>query len=180
MIHMARIFFKVPFTIAYLYIRIMSKYPSAHMRRPGTSASLRLGMIWCAHTRTGLVSISPSRWGSRLVYSWLHGHTIGLYVNFYVWYNFVWVDATIYISNTILHIIPSPSALRMANSVADPPQLSESQQLALSTLTSVTDQEPSTAISLLKRSEWNVQVPRPMISKSQQPRELICALDCHC
>lgn len=66
----------------------------------------------------------------------------------------------------------------MANPVADPHQLSESQQLALSTLTSVTDQEPSTAISLLKRSEWNVQVPQPMISKLQKFRELI-ALDCH-
>lgn len=68
----------------------------------------------------------------------------------------------------------------MANPVADTHQLSESQQLALSTLTSVTDQEPSTAISLLKRSEWNVQVFQPMISKRQNLRKLITALDCHC
>lgn len=68
----------------------------------------------------------------------------------------------------------------MANPVADTHQLSESQQLALSTLTSVTDQEPSTAIALLKRSEWNVQVFQPMISKRQHPRKLITNLDCHC
>lgn len=56
----------------------------------------------------------------------------------------------------------------MANPVADPHELSESQQLALSTLTSVTDQEPSKAIALLKRSEWNVQVAQPIISKPQK------------
>ena len=42
----------------------------------------------------------------------------------------------------------------------DPGQLSESQQLALGTFTSVTNQEPSAAIPLLQRSEWNVQVCR--------------------
>ena len=40
----------------------------------------------------------------------------------------------------------------------DPAQLNENQQLALSTYTSVTNQEPSAAIPLLQRSEWNVQV----------------------
>ena len=40
----------------------------------------------------------------------------------------------------------------------DPNQLNESQQLALGTYTSVTNQEPSAAIPLLQRSEWNVQV----------------------
>ena len=42
----------------------------------------------------------------------------------------------------------------------DPAQLSESQQLALVTYTSVTNQEPCAAIPLLQRSEWNVQVCR--------------------
>ncbi len=40
----------------------------------------------------------------------------------------------------------------------DPAQLSESQQLALGTYTSMTNQEPLAAIPLLRRSEWNVQV----------------------
>jgi FAS-associated factor 2 len=37
-------------------------------------------------------------------------------------------------------------------------RLSESQQTALQTYTSVTDQEPIAAIPLLQRSEWNVQI----------------------
>jgi len=37
-------------------------------------------------------------------------------------------------------------------------RLSESQQLALGTYTSMTNQEPLAAIPLLQRSEWNVQV----------------------
>lgn len=37
-------------------------------------------------------------------------------------------------------------------------QLSESQQEALQTYTSVTDQDPIAAIPLLQRSEWNVQI----------------------
>ncbi len=40
----------------------------------------------------------------------------------------------------------------------DANHLTESQQQALETLTSVTNQELADAISLLKRSEWNVQV----------------------
>ena len=36
--------------------------------------------------------------------------------------------------------------------------LNESQQLALGTYTAVTNQEPSEAIPLLQRSQWNVQV----------------------
>ncbi|KAL8828623.1 MAG: hypothetical protein Q9191_002482 [Dirinaria sp. TL-2023a] len=46
----------------------------------------------------------------------------------------------------------------MADSTIDPAQLSESQQLALGTYTSVTNQEPSAAIPLLRRSEWNIQI----------------------
>ncbi|MCJ1304633.1 hypothetical protein MMC08_007446, partial [Hypocenomyce scalaris] len=46
----------------------------------------------------------------------------------------------------------------MASSGADIGQLTESQQLALQTYTSVTDQEPSAAIPLLQRSQWNVQI----------------------
>lgn len=38
--------------------------------------------------------------------------------------------------------------------------LSEGQQVALGTYTSVTNQEASEAIPLLQRSEWNVQVRR--------------------
>ena len=49
----------------------------------------------------------------------------------------------------------------MASSGADIGQLTESQQLALQTYTSVTDQEPSAAIPLLQRSQWNVQVSSP-------------------
>ena len=37
-------------------------------------------------------------------------------------------------------------------------QLNEGQQLALDTYTAVTNQEPSAAVPLLQRSEWNVQV----------------------
>ena len=48
--------------------------------------------------------------------------------------------------------------MSMANPGLDVAQLSESQQLALGTYTSVTNQEPSAAIPLLQRSEWNVQV----------------------
>lgn len=50
--------------------------------------------------------------------------------------------------------------LAMSAQDFDPGQLSESQQLALGTYTSVTNQEPSAAIPLLHRSEWNVQVCR--------------------
>ena len=46
----------------------------------------------------------------------------------------------------------------MSNQDFDPMQLNESQQLALGTYTSVTNQEPSAALPLLQRSEWNVQV----------------------
>ena len=37
-------------------------------------------------------------------------------------------------------------------------ELSEAQQSALATYLSITDQEPATAILLLQRSQWNVQV----------------------
>lgn len=50
----------------------------------------------------------------------------------------------------------------MSNQNFDPAQLNESQQLALGTYTSVTNQEPSAAVPLLQRSEWNVQV-RPAL-----------------
>ena len=43
-------------------------------------------------------------------------------------------------------------------SAPDISQLSESQQQALQTYTSVTDQDLIAAIPLLQRSEWNVQV----------------------
>jgi FAS-associated factor 2 len=46
----------------------------------------------------------------------------------------------------------------MASPDFDLGQLNESQQLALQQYMSVTDQELQAAISLLSRSEWNVQV----------------------
>ena len=48
----------------------------------------------------------------------------------------------------------------MSSSEVDIAQLTESQQLALGTYTSVTNQDPSPAVDLLRRSEWNVQVLR--------------------
>lgn len=56
----------------------------------------------------------------------------------------------------------------MSNQDFDPTQLSESQQLALGTYTSVTNQEPAAAVSLLQRSEWNVQVRHPTLYIMQQ------------
>ena len=46
----------------------------------------------------------------------------------------------------------------MSSSGIDIAQLTENQQLALGTYTSVTNQDPSPAVDLLRRSEWNVQV----------------------
>lgn len=46
----------------------------------------------------------------------------------------------------------------MAASTPDISQLTSSQQEALQTYTSVTDQDPIAAIPLLQRSEWNVQI----------------------
>ena len=46
----------------------------------------------------------------------------------------------------------------MAGSDFDIGQLTESQQTALQTYTSVTDQNPLEAVPLLERSQWNVQV----------------------
>lgn len=46
----------------------------------------------------------------------------------------------------------------MASTDVDLTRLNESQQLALQTYTSVTNQEPSAGIPLLERSQWNVQV----------------------
>lgn len=46
----------------------------------------------------------------------------------------------------------------MSDSDMDIGSLNETQQLALGTYTAVTNQDPSAAIALLRRSEWNVQV----------------------
>jgi FAS-associated factor 2 len=48
----------------------------------------------------------------------------------------------------------------MATPDTDIGQLSEEQQLALDQYTSVTAQDVQSAIALLQRSEWNVQVSR--------------------
>jgi FAS-associated factor 2 len=44
------------------------------------------------------------------------------------------------------------------SSGVDVSQLSDSEKTALDTYTAVTGQEPSAAVPLLRRSEWNVQV----------------------
>ncbi|KAL8651935.1 MAG: hypothetical protein Q9226_004480 [Calogaya cf. arnoldii] len=46
----------------------------------------------------------------------------------------------------------------MADGDFDPNQYSDSQKEALGTYTAVTNQEPSAAIPLLERSQWNVQI----------------------
>lgn len=46
----------------------------------------------------------------------------------------------------------------MSSPGIDVSQLSDSERSALETYTAVTGQEPSAAIPLLRRSEWNVQV----------------------
>jgi FAS-associated factor 2 len=46
----------------------------------------------------------------------------------------------------------------MADSTVDVAALTSDQQLALQQFTAVTDQEPSAAIPLLRRCEWNVQI----------------------
>ena len=61
----------------------------------------------------------------------------------------------------------------MADSTFDPAQLSESEQLALGTYTSVTNQEPSAAIPLLRRSEWNIQVLGRRYAALLDPMQLI-------
>jgi FAS-associated factor 2 len=48
----------------------------------------------------------------------------------------------------------------MAAPETDIGQLSEEQQLALEQYTSVTAQDVQSAIALLQRSQWNVQVSR--------------------
>ena len=61
-------------------------------------------------------------------------------------------------STSKYNIFPTHAISNMSNHDFDPMQLNESQQLALGTYTSVTNQEPSAAVLLLQRSEWNVQV----------------------
>ena len=46
----------------------------------------------------------------------------------------------------------------MADAEVDIANLSEDQQLALQQFTSVTDQDTLTAIPLLRKCQWNVQV----------------------
>jgi FAS-associated factor 2 len=46
----------------------------------------------------------------------------------------------------------------MSSSGLDVSQLSDSEKSALETYIAVTSQEPSEAIPLLRRSQWNVQV----------------------
>ncbi|KAL8942248.1 MAG: hypothetical protein Q9216_001773 [Gyalolechia sp. 2 TL-2023] len=60
--------------------------------------------------------------------------------------------------NFAIGIACSIHDLDMVDSDSVPSQLSESQQEALGTYTAVTNQEPSAAISLLERSQWNIQI----------------------
>lgn len=46
----------------------------------------------------------------------------------------------------------------MAEPETDISELSESQQTVLQTYLSITDSDPATAIPLLQRSQWNVNV----------------------
>jgi FAS-associated factor 2 len=46
----------------------------------------------------------------------------------------------------------------MSDTGPDLAQLDEAQQSALATYLSVTNQDPTAAIPLLQRSQWNVQV----------------------
>ncbi|KAI9739274.1 MAG: hypothetical protein M1834_007487 [Cirrosporium novae-zelandiae] len=57
----------------------------------------------------------------------------------------------------------------MSEPQVDISQLDESQQLALQTYTSVTDQEPSVAIPLLERSQWNVQIAITKFLDGERP-----------
>lgn len=54
----------------------------------------------------------------------------------------------------------------MADGDFDPAQLSDNQKEALGTYTALTNQEPSAAIPLLERSQWNVQVSKVAIHQS--------------
>ena len=60
----------------------------------------------------------------------------------------------------------------MAGEDFDSSQLSESQQEALGTYTAVTNQEPSAAVALLERSQWNVQVGDDIVNTSGSNAEL--------
>ena len=69
----------------------------------------------------------------------------------------------------------------MADSDMNIGSLSESQQVALGTYTSVTNQEPSQAIPLLQRSEWNVQVRHwEQARKLDQISNAYTSSDCYC
>ena len=68
----------------------------------------------------------------------------------------------------------------MADVHMDIGNLDESQQLALGTYTSVTNQEPTQAIPLLQRSEWNVQVCHTKLAASPRITAVInVSADCH-
>lgn len=54
----------------------------------------------------------------------------------------------------------------MADGDFDPTQLSDNQKEALGTYTALTNQEPSAAIPLLERSQWNVQVSKMAFHQS--------------
>ncbi len=62
-----------------------------------------------------------------------------------------------------------------ADGFVDPARLNESQQLALQTYVSITNQEIPAAISLLQRSQWNVQVRAGISSNGKDRSECILA-----
>jgi FAS-associated factor 2 len=53
----------------------------------------------------------------------------------------------------------------MADAGVDIAQLTEDQQLALQQFTAVTDQDIKDAVPLLRRCQWNVQVPSTPFSQ---------------
>ena len=68
----------------------------------------------------------------------------------------------------------------MSGPGVDIAQLTETQQLALGTYTSVTNQDSAAAVALLRRSEWNVQVNINFVSSCEERVANSCApLDCH-
>lgn len=63
------------------------------------------------------------------------------------------------------------------SSGVDVSQLSDSEKTALDTYTAVTGQEPSSAVPLLRRSEWNVQVGYGPPRRTKRAGLLIIATD---
>lgn len=64
----------------------------------------------------------------------------------------------------------------MSATEADLDQLSEGERAALETYITVTGQAPTEAVSLLRRSEWNVQVGLQLSLTGDQTQVLISSI----